>query len=158
EMIQVSAAFDSGNIEVLSTEDPSDIRLAIRPDGKSKHFQWFHFRLAGAKGREVKLKLTNAGAAAYTSGFKNYQAVGPTAPGTWRRVPTGSDGPALTSTDTPQADAVRYAYFAPYDMERHAALVARLQQLPGVSLEVLGQTPDGQDIDLLRLGEPGPGK
>ena len=30
-MIQVSAAFDSGNIEVLSTEDPADIRLAIRP-------------------------------------------------------------------------------------------------------------------------------
>jgi murein tripeptide amidase MpaA len=156
--LQISAGFDSGNIEVIAADDPSDIRLAIRPDGRSPHYQWFHFRLSGAKGRDVTLKLTNAGGAAYTSGFKNYRAVASSDLVTWRRVPTEFDGTVMTIRDTPQADAVRYAYFAPYEQERHAALMARLQLQPRVTLETLGQTPDGQDLDLLRIGEPGEGK
>ena len=156
--LQISAGFDSGNIEVIASDDPSDIRLAIRPDGRSPHYQWFHFRLSGAKGQDVTLKLTNAGGAAYTSGFKNYRAVASSDLVTWRRVPTEFDGTVLTIRDTPQADAVRYAYFAPYEQERHAALMARLQLKPRVTLESLGQTPDGQDLDLLRIGEPGEDK
>jgi murein tripeptide amidase MpaA len=156
--IRVSAAFDSGNIDVIAADDPSDIRLAIRADSASPHYQWFHFRVSGAKGQPIVLKLTNAGGAAYTGGFKQYNAVASSDLETWRRVPTEFDGTVLTIRDTPQADAVRYAYFAPYTMERHAALIARQQLRPEVTLEVLGRTPDGQDLDLLRIGEPGPGK
>jgi len=157
-MIRVSSGFDSGNISVLSTEQADDIRLAIRQDTRSPHYQWFHFRLSGAKDVPVTIKLVNAGGAAYTSGFKDYRAVSSADLETWRRVPTEFDGKVLTIRDTPQADSVRYAYFAPYGMERHAALVARVQRHPRATLEVLGQTPDGQDIDLLRVGEPGDDK
>lgn len=157
-MIRVSAGFDSGNILVLSTQEADNIRLAIRQDAKAPHYQWFHFRLSGAKGVPVTIKLMNAGGAAYPSGYKNYQAVSSADLDTWHRVPTEFDGTVLTIRDTHAADAVRYAYFAPYAMERHAALVARLQANPKVTLEVLGQTPDGQDLDLLQVGEPGPGK
>jgi hypothetical protein len=48
--IAIDAAFDSGNIEVLSIED-TRARLAIRRDAHSDFFQWFHFRVAGAAGR-----------------------------------------------------------------------------------------------------------
>lgn len=44
------------------------------------------------------------------------------------------------------------AYFAPYPSQRHAELVAELQQVDGVQLSVLGQTLDGRDLDLLQIG------
>ncbi len=49
-------------------------------------------------------------------------------------------------------DAVRYAYFAPYTYEQHQSLIADCQSKPGVTLEMLGQTLDGHDMDLLRIG------
>lgn len=49
-------------------------------------------------------------------------------------------------------DAVRYAYFAPYPYEQHQTLIADCQSKPGVTLEMLGQTLDGHDLDLLRIG------
>jgi murein tripeptide amidase MpaA len=38
-------------------------------------------------------------------------------------------------------------------MERHHNLIARMAARPGVSYRLLGQTLDGQDLDLLTLGE-----
>ncbi|MEM1035088.1 MAG: carboxypeptidase family protein, partial [Myxococcota bacterium] len=54
----------------------------------------------------------------------------------------------------PAHDAVYYAYFAPYSLERHRDLVARTAVDPRARLEVLGQTVDGRDLDLLRIGAP----
>lgn len=53
---------------------------------------------------------------------------------------------------------MHYAYFAPYPMARHEALVARLQSLPGVQLRVMGHSCDGRPMDLLQIGEAGAGK
>uniref|UniRef100_A0A1D1ZMW8 Peptidase M14 domain-containing protein n=3 Tax=Auxenochlorella protothecoides TaxID=3075 RepID=A0A1D1ZMW8_AUXPR len=53
---------------------------------------------------------------------------------------------------------MHFAYFAPYPSQRHAELVAELQQVDGVQLSVLGQTLDGRDLDLLQIGTPGEGK
>ena len=50
--IRIDAAFDSGNIDVLSI-DGTAARLAIRRDHQSEFAQWFHFRVAGAAGREL---------------------------------------------------------------------------------------------------------
>ena len=61
--IQIDAAFDSGNIEVLSV-DGTSARLAIRKDRDSEFFQWFHFRVSGASGREVLLKITGLASSA----------------------------------------------------------------------------------------------
>ena len=48
--IQITAAFDSGNVEVLAVEG-GEARLAIRKDRDSDFFQWFHFRVSGGSGR-----------------------------------------------------------------------------------------------------------
>ena len=50
-------------------------------------------------------------------------------------------------------DAVYYAYFAPYSYERHQDLIAKSTSNKQVRLEVLGETLDGHDIDLLQIGK-----
>ncbi len=55
--IAIEAGFDSGNIEVLSIEG-TRARLAIPKDHMSEFAQWFHFRVTGAAGEEVELKIT----------------------------------------------------------------------------------------------------
>ena len=48
--IQINAAFDSGNIRLLDI-DGDTLNLEIVPDHLSEFYQWFHFRVAGARGR-----------------------------------------------------------------------------------------------------------
>ena len=48
--ISIDAAFDSGNIVVESLAGTT-ARLSIRKDRESDFFQWFYFRVAGARGR-----------------------------------------------------------------------------------------------------------
>ena len=145
--LHVSSNFDSGNIVCKSAADPSDIRLEISKDHNSDFYMWFHFRLTGGKDTACAITIENAGGAAY-------QAVASTDRETWIRVPTSYENGKLTISHTPAADSVWYAYFAPYSMERHGDLIARAQAADGVSLDVLGETLDGQPMDLLRIGEP----
>lgn len=48
---------------------------------------------------------------------------------------------------------IYFAYFAPYSSERRRGLLSRLQHLPGVELETLGLTLDGQEIDMVKVGD-----
>lgn len=152
DSIDISSGFDSGNISVLG-RDGTSFELAIVKDHQSDFYQWFHFRLSGAKGVPVTLRITNAGGAAYPEGWRNYRACASSDRQAWRRVNTGYADGTLTIRLTPDADSVWLAYFAPYSMERHHDLVARIAGRPGVRHERLGPTLDGQDVDLLSLGE-----
>ena len=71
--ILIDAAFDSGNIEVLSITGTT-ARLAIRKDAQSDFYQWFHFRVSGAAGRDLTLKITGLGGSAYPGGWPGYRA------------------------------------------------------------------------------------
>src|SRR5262249_21201238 len=127
--MHISSSFDSGNIECVECAQPADIRLAIRKDNNSDFYQWFHFRLVGARGRDCTLRIMNAGGAAYPKGWEGYRACASYDRRDWFRVPTTYDAPVLSITHRPEYDSVYYAYFAPYSVERHARLVAR--GLPG---------------------------
>ena len=152
--LHISSNFDSGNIVCASADDPSNIRLEISKDNNSDFYMWFHFRLTGAKDTPCTLNITNAKGAAYPKGWEGYQAVASTDRENWVRVPTTYENGILSIRHTPSADSTWFAYFAPYSMERHADLIARSQLADGVSLDVLGETLDGQPMDLLRIGEP----
>lgn len=156
--MQISANFDSGNIEVISAQNPTDIQLAIKKDRQSEFYQWFHFKLHNTEHTEHVMKLTNAGKSAYVEGWKNYQAVASYDRQTWFRVPTEFDGENLTITFTPEHDSTYFAYFAPYSYERHQDLIHGAQLDIDCQLQVLGQTLDGRDISLLKVGEEGEGK
>ena len=71
--MEITQGFDAGNIEVLSCETADDIRLNIRPDNDSEFYQWFYFRLTGAKQQNCILKIMNAAGAAYPDGFRDYR-------------------------------------------------------------------------------------
>lgn len=148
----ISAAFDSGNIRVLSREGDR-FELEIVADHQSDFYQWFHFRLTGAAGRTVELRIVNAGQSAYPLGWPGYAARVSADRTAWRLAETDYAGGILTIRHQAASDSLWFAYFAPYSMERHHDLVARIAARPGVSYLSLGRTIDGQDIDCLTIGE-----
>ncbi|MBA6390898.1 carboxypeptidase family protein [Colwellia sp. BRX10-3] len=156
--MQISANFDSGNIDVISTQEPSNIQLAIKKDHQSEFYQWFHFKLHNTEHTEHVMHLTNAGKSAYTEGWKDYQAVASYDRQHWFRVPTEFDGEKLSITFTPEYDSTYFAYFAPYSYERHQDLIHSAQLDIDCQLQVLGQTLDGRDMSVLKVGEEGEGK
>lgn len=156
--MQISANFDSGNIDVISAQDPSNIELAIKKDHQSEFYQWFHFKLHNTEHVEHVMHLTNAGKSAYVEGWENYQAVASHDRQHWFRVPTEFDGEKLTIKFTPEFDATYFAYFAPYSYERHQDLLHNAQLDIDCQLQVLGQTLDGRDMSVLKVGEEGEGK
>ena len=156
--IAIDAAFDSGNIAVLGVAGAT-ATLAIRRDNASDFFQWFHFRVAGAGGRALTLRLTGLAASAYPGGWPGYRAAVSEDRAFWGRAETAwdkdEDGGTLTIKFQPAGDLAWFAYFAPYSMERHHDLVARCAARPGVAQRVLGHSLDGQPIDALVLGDGG---
>ena len=72
--LTISSAFDAGNIRVVK-QDGDSADLEIVKDHLSDFYQWFYFRVAGAEGREVTLRLTNCAGSAYPNGWPDYKAV-----------------------------------------------------------------------------------
>ena len=151
--ITISSAFDAGNIRVVK-QDGDSADLEIVNDHLSDFYQWFYFRLAGGKGREVTLRITNCGGSAYPHGWPDYRACLSADRDEWVRIDGTSyaDG-VLTIRLTPAEQVVWIAYFAPYSMERHHDLVTSVASLEGVAYSSLGKSLDGQDIDCLTIGE-----
>ena len=151
--VVISSAFDAGNIRVVKTKG-NVVDLAIVKDHMSDFYQWFHFRVAGAAGREITLRITNCADAAYPNGWPGYKGVMSLDREEWVRIADTSyaDG-VLTMKLTPPQDVIWVAYFAPYSMERHHDLVTSVSSLPGVGYASLGKSLDGQDIDCLTIGE-----
>jgi murein tripeptide amidase MpaA len=104
------------------------------------------------------MTIENAAGAAYADGWPDYQAVASYDRENWFRVSTMYKEGELTLQHIPESDSVYYAYFAPYSYERHQTLVSTAAAHDDVSLEVIGQTCDGRDLDLLTIGEAGTDK
>ena len=150
--LSVTSAFDGGNIRVVAREG-NRIDLEIGKDNASDFYQWFYFRLTGAAGEAVELRILNAAGAAYPGGWENYRACMSSDRDEWERVAeTSYEDGVLTIRATPEANSVWFAYFAPYTMERHHDLVASVAAHPGVEHRSLGRTLDGQEMDYFRIG------
>lgn len=156
--MQITSNFDSGNIHVIDSSNVSNIQVEIKKDNQSDFYQWFHFKIHNNDHVEHVINIVNAGNAAYIEGWENYQAVASYDREQWFRVPTEYDGKQLTIKFTPEFDSVYFAYFAPYSYERHQDLIHSAQLHIDCQLQVLGQTLDGRDISLLKVGEEGEGK
>ena len=156
--MQISAQFDSGNINVIEADTPENIILEINQDNQSDFFQWFHFKLNNNVRTEHIMTIRNAGKSAFVDGWENYQALASYDREHWFRVPTEFDGENLTITFTPDHDSVYFAYFTPYSYERHQDLLHQAQLDIDCQLQVLGQSIDGRDISVLKVGEEGENK
>ncbi|WP_268800914.1 M14 family metallopeptidase [Pseudomonas huanghezhanensis] len=157
--LSISADFDSGNISLLDASDPQHIKLAIRPDTKSAHFQWFHFKVDGMQvGQPHGFSLTNASESSYNRAWTGYNAAASYDQKTWFRVPSTFDGKALNFNLTPTEPQIWFAYFEPYSRERHDWLIKRALNVPGVECLATGKSVEGRDIPLLRIGDGAAGK
>jgi murein tripeptide amidase MpaA len=152
--IKISQNFDSGAIEVLRADSAANIELNLRKDSHADIHQWFHFRLQGARGEAVAMRIMNAGQATYAKGFEDYHAVASYDGETWFRVPTSFDGQVMTIKHTPHNDSVYYAYFEPYSWERHLRLLGEVAENPIARVLDIGSTVDGRDMNLVVIGEP----
>ena len=154
--ILVDAAFDSGSIEVCSVSGAT-AKLRIPQDNQSEFYQWFHFRVAGADGRELELKIGDLNGSAYPDGWPGYRACVSEDRSWWGRAETAfdkdEDGGTLTIRHAPAGDLAWFAYFAPYSLERHHDLVSEAAASEGVTYRRLGQSLDGRPIDCLELGD-----
>ena len=149
--LSIDAAFDGGNIRVVEIHDHT-VDLAIEPDRYSAFYQWFFFRLAGAARRTTTLRIVNAGGAAFPRGWQDYKVRASTDRLTWRMIPTQYADGALTFEWSGESELAWFAYFKPYPMERHHALIARIAARPGVVYSALGRSLGGLVIDSLAIG------
>ena len=157
--MKISSNFDSGNIEIAEIDEKKNIiKLKIRKDTNSDFFQWFHFRLTGAAGRPCKISIINAGQSSYPEGWKNYNICASYNREDWFRIPTTFRRGVLSADIKPAHNAVYFAYFAPYSYERHLDLVHEAQMSDQVRMEVIGQTFEKRDIEMLVAGKPGRNK
>ena len=156
--LDIRSDFDSGNILVVDASDRHNVKLAIRPDSKSPHFQWFHFRVDHlVPGTAHRFELTNAGQSSYAHAWHGYNAVASYDGKEWFRIPSHYDGQALSFTVAPEHPSMWFAYFEPYSRQRHADLLVRAQAAGFASLAV-GHSVEGREITLLRMGCGGPGR
>jgi murein tripeptide amidase MpaA len=159
-LISISCNFDGGAIEVVESREPSNIRLRIRNDstlhGLHEFLQWFYFRASGVRGVPCRFVIENAGSVTYPNGWRqgDYAARASTNLQDWFCVPTTFDNGTLVFELTTLADYAWFAYFEPYTLERGTQFLARLQNTNGVSVERLGSTVEGRDLDLVALGNP----
>ena len=138
--ISINAGFDGGNIRVVG-QDGDTVDLEIVHDKDSDFYQWFFFRAAGVRGRQVTYRIVNCGGSAYPGGWPGYRARVSHDLDDWQQAETSYDGGVLTFTDTAAGDLAWFAYFAPYTWERHTQLVARIAA-KGVEHRELG--PDAR--------------
>jgi murein tripeptide amidase MpaA len=150
--VSITRPLDGGNIELVAVEG-GRIDLNIRKDNQSDFYQWFYFRVTGAGGTPLEIRLLNCAGAAYPHGWDGYRACMSHDREQWLRVETDYAAGILTIRATPEADSVWFAYFAPYTIERHHDLVASVTGQPGVEYRALGRSLDGQEMDYFRIGE-----
>jgi murein tripeptide amidase MpaA len=156
--MQISSNFDSGNIKVIDATEPLNIQLEINKDHQSDFYQWFHFRLETTPYELHKLHINELEKSAYPDGWEGYHTVASYDRQTWFRVPsTYADG-TLSFEIAPECGTIYFAYFAPYSYERHLDLLTWSQSQDGCELETLGQTLDGRDMSVLKIGEAGADK
>ena len=115
--------------------------LEIVKDHMSDFYQWFYFRVAGAEGREVTLRITNCGGVGLSARLARLQSACVSIDREeWLRIDdTSYDDGVLTIRLTPASDCVWLAYFAPYSMERHHDLVDADRVASGVEYSLARQ-------------------
>lgn len=155
--MKISHSFDSGAIEVLSLDDPEDIRLRLRADNAAEFRQWFHFRVQGAAGQSLRMVFENAAEAAYPDGWPEYRCVASYDRRNWFRVAaTRYEDGQLIVEHTPAHDSVYYAYFEPYSYERHLDLVGWAETSPFAHVDSVGSTVEGRELDRIVVGRESP--
>ena len=154
--MQIDCDFDGGSIVVLS-DAPDDPRVALRFDTGAAFRQWFYFRVSDAWDLAAPIRITGASEASYPTAWEAYRAWVSYDQETWFRVSTTLDGDDLIIDFEPEQGTFFCAYFVPYGLERHAALIASAEASGRCRRVDLGESVEGRAITELTFGTPNTG-
>ncbi|CAN5238236.1 M14-type cytosolic carboxypeptidase [soil metagenome] len=149
--LKIDADFDGGNI-IVDRASIASADLRIRDDAGGRWFQWFYFRVDGAAGQDLTLRITNAGASAYPDGWPGYRACVSTDNETWVRAETSYTSGVLGIRHKAATDTLWFAYFAPYDLARHQRLMTRADASDATTVREIGRSVDGRCIETISIG------
>ena len=150
--IVINSHFDGGNIRCTDCDRADNIRLNIEADEGGEFYQWFYFRMTAQAGCRYQLHIDNAGTSSYPKGWNDYRVVASYDRQDWFRIDTEFSNDVLSCSIDAISDVMWFAYFTPYSMQRHDDYISYCACQHNCSVEVLGQTLDGRNIDLLRIG------
>ncbi len=152
--IIVNTKFDAGSIEIVDIKSHDNLQFKIRNDTNSHFAQWFYFQLSNVKNQDLSISFHGLSKTAYPKGWENYSICVSYDNQYWFRAPTKFNADILTFTFKPEYNTIYFAYFEPYSYSRHLALIGDASSSFNSSHEVLGQTSEGRNIDLLTIGDP----
>lgn len=148
-MFNITTDFDGGAVSIINADN---IQLEINKDNQSCTQQWFYFAVESINSTLHRIRLVNADKVSFKAAWDGYQAFASYDNQSWFRIDTQHLDGELVLTLEAKATKVYYAYFVPYPLIRQTALLQQVATMPAAQLEVLGQTPQGRDISLLRIG------
>ncbi len=162
--LHISTGFEGASVD-LAGIDGDTVRVRLRADGHGGDMNWFFFRVSGAKGRSLRVVIENSDALSRLAGrdevpdcWTGYRPFVSENLTDWSRCDAEYADGIFTMIAAPRGDTIWFAYYPPFPMDRHDRMIGRAVADPRCRLETLGVTPDGRDIDLLRIGTPGPEK
>lgn len=150
--IRVNTKFDGGSISLVDASGPESLNFKIRNDTNSHFAQWFYFQLNNVQDKKLNITFSELSKTAFPAGWKNYNICASYDNLYWFRLPTNFDGDNMTLSHTPAANTIYFAYFEPYSYAQHLELIGYANTSSLVRHEVLGQTHEGRNMDLLVVG------
>lgn len=156
--IHIRTDFEGGSVTPVSTERADTLRVRLAEDPLSTDMHWFYFQISGIGGQPTRIVIENSNRMSRLAGrddvpdcWTGYRPFASYDGETWFRCEGVYEDQIFSLTMTPEHDTVWFAYYPPYSMERHRALIDRALTSPLARLDVLGQTPDGHDLQMLRI-------
>jgi murein tripeptide amidase MpaA len=168
--VSISDAYDGGNIQLVDNQEDEDddrVLLNIKPDPyteleKKQHSQYFSFRstlttIDESDNITIEYVIGNAGDSSYPQAWEESTVFYSTSindPHSWRRkVDTRyKDGKLSWTHSHSGSSSVYFCYFPPYAYARHLDLIDQCYQADAAHVESLGQTKDGAELEVVRVG------
>lgn len=153
-MILVNTKFDAGSIVVHDISNPQNLRFGIRNDTNSHFAQWFYFQVSNVRNQELNLSLEGLDKTAYPDGWDGYNVCASYDNQNWFRIDSNFANNTLSWSLTPECNSIYFAYFEPYSYARHLELIGFANECDNVQHQIIGQTAEGRNLDLLVIGNP----
>ncbi len=161
--MRIEADFEGGNLAMSEVVAPNHVRVAARPDGSPRPL-WFAFSASGVRASELTIELVNADECLGPRyGWNTARPVYRVPGGDWERC-GGGEYVEQPAEDRPGGvfrflvpcarGSVSVAYCYPYTPSDLAGFRVRLADYPLARWAVIGRTPAGAPVDVLRVGDP----
>jgi murein tripeptide amidase MpaA len=154
--VKIDADFPGGRIDIVRAPGRGTVELAIEEDSASDVRQWFCFRAAASKRREIA--LVNASDATFPSAWPDYRVMACADGRTWYRTDTEYEDGVLRFVHEPRGPEVLYAYFATYPLSRLERLLQTVSRQDHVDVTLAATTPEGRPVPVVTFGDPDQGR